>query len=121
MNERLKDILTHLNPEVDQETLLRYLEGHLTPEKAHELEAQLLDSDFEADALEGLEGISDKGRLKGMVEALNADLKKKTARRRSRRLKPLKVEGWLLIALVTVLLLVVIAFVVVRMKHGENQ
>ncbi|RYY88029.1 MAG: hypothetical protein EOO15_10165 [Chitinophagaceae bacterium] len=118
MNDRLKDILTHLNTEVDQETLLRYLEGRLTPEKAHELEAQLLETDFEADALEGLETLPDTTRLKGMVEALNQDLKKKTAKRRSRQLRPLKIEAWLLITIVTVLILAIIGFVVLWKKQA---
>ncbi|RYY40952.1 MAG: hypothetical protein EOO08_03760 [Chitinophagaceae bacterium] len=119
MNDRLKDILSHLNPEVDQETLLRYLQGHLTPEKAHDLEAQLLDSDFESDALEGLQGVANKGALPGIVEALNRDLQKKTARRKSKQLKPLRVEPWLLITIVTVLILVIVGFVVLwKKQHG---
>src|SRR5688500_12581890 len=50
MKENLKDILTHLNPEVDQETLLSYLQGKLNATEQHEVEKQLLDSDFEAEA-----------------------------------------------------------------------
>jgi hypothetical protein len=115
MNERLKDILTHLNPEVDQETLLRYLEGHLAPEKQHELEAQLLDADFEAEALEGLQQMRDRKAIPGIVEALNKDLKKKTEKRRARRRRlNLKFEPWLFITMIIVLLLVIIGFVIVR-------
>jgi hypothetical protein len=121
MNERLKDILTHLNPEVDQETLLRYLEGHLTPEKQHELEAQLLDADFEAEALEGLQQLPDRKAIPGIVEALNKDLKKKTEKRRARRRKlDIQVEPWLLITLVTVLILAIIGFIVIRMHLLQN-
>ncbi|GAB4091212.1 hypothetical protein [Flaviaesturariibacter terrae] len=119
MNERLKDILSSLHSEVDQETLLRYLEGHLAPERQHELEAQLLDNDFETDAVEGLQGLSDKGKLPGIVEALNRDLRKKTRKRRSRRGQTLQLEPWLIITLVTVLLLVLIGFVVIRMHTGK--
>jgi ferric-dicitrate binding protein FerR (iron transport regulator) len=119
MKERLKDILTHLHSEVDQETLLRYLEGHLTPEKQQELEALLLDADFEAEALEGLQQLPDRKAIPGIVEALNKDLKRKTEKRRARRRKlDIKLESWLLIALVTVLLLVIIGFMIVRMKMG---
>jgi len=114
MNERLKDILSHLQTDIDQETLLRYLEGRLTPEKQQEIEAQLLDAEFEAEALEGLEQLSDKRKIKGIVEALNHDLKKKTAQRRARRRRlDLKLEPWLLIAIITVLILVIIGFIVV--------
>ncbi|RYY64009.1 MAG: hypothetical protein EOO12_10825 [Chitinophagaceae bacterium] len=119
MNERLKDILSSLHSEVDQETLLRYLEGHLAPERQHELEAQLLDNDFEADALEGLLALPDSGKLPGIVDALNHDLRKKTQKRRSRRGKTARIEPWLLLTLVTVLLLVLVAFLVVRLKAGQ--
>jgi uncharacterized protein with von Willebrand factor type A (vWA) domain len=121
MNERLKDILTHLNSEVDQDTLLRYLEGKLTPEKQQELEAQLLDTDFEAEALEGLQQLPNKSAIPDIVAGLNRDLRKKTARRRPRRLKAdARLEPWLLITLITVLLLIVISFVIIwRLKHPK--
>ena len=38
MSENLKDILSHLSPEIDQETLLLYLQDKLTAEKRHEIE-----------------------------------------------------------------------------------
>jgi hypothetical protein len=115
MNERLKDILTHLNPEVDQETLLRYLEGHLTPEKQQALEAQLLEAEFEAEALEGLQQLPDKKAIPGIVEALNRDLKKKTEKRHARRRRlNLKYEPWLFITMIIVLLLVIIGYIIVR-------
>ena len=52
MSENLKDILSHLNPDIDQETLLLYLQGKLSTEQQHEVEKQMMDNDFEADALE---------------------------------------------------------------------
>ena len=55
MSESLKDILSNLNPDIDQETLLLYLQGKLSPEQQHEVEKGLLVDDFESDALEGLE------------------------------------------------------------------
>ena len=38
MPGNLKDILAHLSTEIDQETLLLYLQDKLSPEKKHELE-----------------------------------------------------------------------------------
>ena len=119
MNERLKDILSHLHSEVDQETLLRYLEGHLTPEKAHELEAQILDSDFDSDALEGLQALPDKKALPGIVEALNRDLRKKTAKRRSRQPRALYFPMWLLAALLLLLVLVIAGYWIIRLMNGH--
>ena len=36
MKENLKDILSHLAKDIDQETLLLYLQGKLSPEQQHE-------------------------------------------------------------------------------------
>ena len=38
MHENLKDILSHLTTDIDQETLLLYLQDKLPAEKKHEVE-----------------------------------------------------------------------------------
>ena len=81
MPDNLKDILSHLSTQVDQATLLQYLQGTLPKEKEHEIEKQLLQSDFEEDALEGLQEFKDKEQLQFMVDKLNRDLKKKTEKK----------------------------------------
>ena len=68
MKESLKDILSNLNPEVDQETLMLYLQGKLSSEQRHEVEKHIIDDDFESDALEGLESFKDKNKLADLVE-----------------------------------------------------
>ena len=60
MSENLKDILSNLNPDIDQETLLQYLQGKLSPQEQHELEKQILDNEFAADAIDGLQDFKDK-------------------------------------------------------------
>ena len=114
MSDNLKDILSNLNPEIDQETLMLYLQGKLTAEKQHELEQQMMEGDFESDALEGLQAVKDKQRLLGIVDQLNYDLKKKTKQRkqRSERLK-LKSDPSLWIAIVIFLLLIVISYFII--------
>ena len=120
MNERLKDILSNLNSEVDQEALMRYLEGKLTADRQQELEAQLLDNEFEAEALEGLAQMPDKKRISGIVEQLNLDLKKKTDKRKAARKKGvIKFEPWLFICMIIVLLLVIIGYIIVRI-HAKQ-
>ncbi|MDB5251394.1 MAG: hypothetical protein JWP27_563 [Flaviaesturariibacter sp.] len=118
MKDNLKDILGNLNPGVDQETLLRYLQGHLPADQQQELEAQLIDSDFESDALDGLQEFSDKRQLAHLVEQLNADLRKKTEKRRKRRLALQgKGDPGLWMAVLIILLLVVICYLVVRARY----
>lgn len=115
MKENLKDILSNLHSEIDNDELLRYVQGHLPAEKQQELEAQLLQSDFESDALEGLQAFEDKRRLSHLVEQLNADLKKKAGKRK-RRLQPLQIKSdpWIWIAVAMILILIIISYVVIR-------
>ena len=77
MSENLKDILSNLNPDIDQETLLLYLQGKLSAEEQHRVEKQVLQNDFDSEAMEGLEKFKDQRKLRGLVEQLNLDLKKK--------------------------------------------
>lgn len=119
MNDNLKDILSHLNPDVDQETLMKYLEGRLSAGEQHQLEREIMDDDFELDALEGLEAFEDRSKINNIIAQLDADLKKRT-QKKNRLKKPLaKLEPWLLITLVTVLLLVVIAYFIIHRLYQQ--
>src|SRR5215213_9901946 len=112
MPHDLKDILTQLSPDIDQETLMLYLQGKLSPEKQHELEKQILDNEFAADAIDGLQDFGDKKKLAVVVEQLNADLKKKTVRKKARHLKMVQSEPWLLMALAIILVLVLLCYLI---------
>ena len=115
MKENLKDILSNLNTNVDQETLLAYLQGKLAAEKQHELEKQMLANEFETDAMDGLQALQNTQNISHIVEQLNNDLKKKTAKKNSRREKlEIKAELWIWIAILIILLLVVISYVIIH-------
>lgn len=121
MKDSLKDILSNLNPEVDQEALMLYLQGKLSAEQQHELEKEMLEGEFEADALEGLQEIRNKKDLSHIIDSLNRDLKKKTEKRKQFRDKlKLKEEPWLWITLLIILLLVILSYVIIhfQMKQG---
>ena len=114
MADRLKDILSNLSTEVDQETLLKYLEGRLSEEQKHEVEKKMLATEFSEDAMEGLQEIKNKKDLSALVEQLNRDLHKKLEKKKQRREKfRIKDQPWLYITIVIILLLLVISFVVV--------
>ncbi|MBL0154586.1 MAG: hypothetical protein IPP93_14310 [Chitinophagaceae bacterium] len=115
MPENYKDILSHLSTEVDQETLLLYLQGKLSEEKKHEVEKLIMQDDFEEDAVDGLQEIKDKQQIQYMVEMLNRDLKKKTAKKKARREKMrIKDQPWLYISLLILLLLIVLSYIVIH-------
>jgi hypothetical protein len=115
MADNLKDILSHLSTEVDQETLLKYLEGRLSDEQKHEVEKKMLASEFSDDALEGLQQIKNKEKISLLVEQLNRDLHKKLEKKRKRRERlRFKDQPWLYIAVVIILLLIVLSYVVIH-------
>jgi hypothetical protein len=115
MPENYKDILSHLSTEVDQATLLLYLQGKLSEEKKHEVEKILMENEFAGDALEGLQEIQDKEQIGYMVEMLNRDLKKKTAKKKQRREKmKLKDQPWLYISILILILLIVLSYIIIH-------
>jgi hypothetical protein len=115
MSEKYKDILSNLSTEVDQETLLLYLQGKLSEDKKHEVEKVLLQSEFEEEAMEGLQEFKDKEQLRYMAEMLNRDLKKKTEKKKKRREKmQLKEQPWLYISILILLLLIVLSYMVIQ-------
>lgn len=121
MPDNLKDILSHLSTDIDQETLLLYLQDKLSNEKKHEVEKKLLDNEFANDAMEGLQEFKDKQRIAFMVEMLNRDLKKKTQRRRQRREKmKLPDQPWLYISIVIIILLIIISYIVIHKAMKGN-
>ena len=115
MQESYKDILSHLSSQVDQETLLLYLQGKLSAEKKHELEKQLIQDEFDSEALEGLEAIKDKEQIQYMVEMLNRDLKKKTEKKKKLREKmKIRYEPWIYISILILLLLIILSYIVIH-------
>jgi hypothetical protein len=115
MKDDLKDILSNLNPEVDQETLLRYLQGKLSEQEQHEVEKQMMGDDFEADALEGLQEFKNKKNLSLLVDQLNADLKRRTEKKKRFKEKmKLNLDSNLIIAVVIILLLIILCYFVIH-------
>lgn len=115
MQENYKDILSNLSTDIDQETLLLYLQGKLSDEKKHEVEKQLLNSDFDEDAAEGLQEFKDKEQLQYMVEMLNRDLKTRTEKKKKRREKmKIQDQPWLYISIIILFILIAISYLVIK-------
>jgi hypothetical protein len=115
MSDELKDILSNLNPEVDQETLLRYLQGKLSEQEQHEVEKQMMGDNFEADALEGLQEFKNKRNLSSLVDQLNAELKKRTEKKKRFKEKmKLELDSNLIMAIVIILLLIILSYFIIH-------
>ena len=121
MSENLKDILSNLNPDIDQETLLLYLQGKLSAGEQHEVEKQMMDSDFDSDAMEGLQNFKDKKDLGILVDQLKKDLKKRTEKKKRFREKlNLRLDPWLIVAIILILLLAIIGYFLVQRQLIQN-
>jgi len=119
MSDDLKDILSNLNKDIEQDKLLDYLNKKLSADEAHELEKQMTDDVFMNDAVEGLEQFRNKKDLSLLVDQLNSELKKQTAKKKLKKEKrKLADQPWLYITIVTLLLLVVISFVLIKRFLG---
>ena len=115
MNKDLKDILFNLHPNVDQQALLRYLQGKLSAEEQHELEKQMMDADFESDALDGLQDFKNSSNIAALVDKLNKDLKKRTEKKKRFREKlKLKLDASLMISIVIILLLIILSYLIIH-------
>jgi uncharacterized membrane protein YukC len=115
MQENLKDILSNLSTEVDQETLLLYLQGKLSAEQQHEVEKKMMDNEFASDAIEGLQNFKDQQRLQSLVDQLNKDLRKKSDKKKARLEKrKLTLDPWMIITIILILALIVISYFIIH-------
>ncbi len=116
----LNDILQH-NEELNEEELLRYLQGNASEEERFSIENQMADSGFIAEAVEGLQAFRNPEQVKKQVAQLNRQLQKQTSKRRLRKYqRRLKDQNWLIIAILTILLLCVTGFLLIHfyaVKH----
>jgi hypothetical protein len=114
MSNDLKNILSNLNNDIEQEKLLEYLNRTLTAEEQHDLEAQLNDDPFMSDAVDGLSEMKDSGNISLMVYQLNKDLKIQLEKKRKRRKRGIMQTPWLYYTVILLLLLSVIGYLVIK-------
>ncbi len=116
MSDDLKNILSNLNNDIEQDKLLEYLNRQLTERDQHALESQMNDDPFMSDAMDGLQQMSNKDNVPLIVTELNSGLQKQLEKNKSRRKKRTTgPEPSVYYTIIILLVLVVIAFVVIRM------
>ena len=117
MNDKWHDILNK-SGQITEQKLMDYLEGRLSPDDAHEVEKLMVDSGFLDDAVEGLSQMKDKQKIAGILQELNGQLKTKTRLKKKKNLLIIPDQLTPAVAsTITVLLLIVIAYVIYRMYH----
>jgi len=115
MSDELKDILSNLNKDIEQEKLLQYLNRKMSDEEQHAFEKQMNEDDFMNDAVEGLQSLENKNNIDLVVQQLNADLKKQLDKKKRRKEKrKLKEQPWLYFSVVLILLLILVTWLVIK-------
>jgi hypothetical protein len=115
MKGNWQDILARKS-QLDPQKLMDYLEGKLGEAEKHEVESMLADSAFMDDAMEGLGQMKDKQKIASILHELNTQLRKNAqARNRWSVRKKLPFPFWLLFTTVTILLLVILAYIIYKM------
>jgi anti-sigma factor RsiW len=111
-----KDILNDAEgQDLSEEQLMAWLEGRLSPEERHALEATLGADGMDSDAMEGLHalGAADAKQLQRRLDLeLNQNLKRKKRRRREGP----PTQRWTSIAIFVILTLAILGFVIIRMR-----
>jgi hypothetical protein len=113
----LLNILSNSNKDIDNQKLMDYLSGKLSANEKHELEKQMADNAMVNDAVEGLQQFKDQKKLESYVDQLQKQLNTYIRQKRERRVKRFlgKYDQWVILSVILVLLLIVVAYVIIRM------
>lgn len=115
MSDGLKDILSNLNKDIEQEKLIQYLNQHMTEQEKHAFESQMNDDEFMNDAVEGLQILENKNEIPLLVNQLNAGLKKQLHKKKKRSgIKDAGQQTWIYFSIILILLLIIAAFLIIR-------
>lgn len=116
MKNDLKNILSGLNKDMEQEKLLQYINRNMTDAEQHEFEKNMADDPFAEDALEGLEQVQQKKELHSLSHQLNLQLKKEVNKRNKKKKKynGIQLQQWTYYAILLVLLIAIITYVVIK-------
>ncbi|HMJ46723.1 MAG TPA: hypothetical protein VK498_05305 [Ferruginibacter sp.] len=115
MPNELKDILSNLNKDIEQEKLLQYINRTLSAEEQHAIEMKMNDDPFMSDAADGLQQFEKNNQVSLLVYQLNEGLRKELDKKKSRRkIRIIPQQPWVYFTVVLLLVLIVIAYVVIK-------
>lgn len=104
------------NDDLNEDELLQYLEGKLSPEEQHAFEKKMADSAFVNDAVEGLSAFSSKDHLNEYVQQLNKNLQQQLqAKKQKKEKRKIKDINWQVVYVVIILLLCLLGYTVIRL------
>lgn len=121
MSDNLKDILSNLNKDIEQDKLLDYLNKKLPADEAHEVEKQMAADPFMDDAVEGLSEFESENKLSAYVQLINLDLQKQLDKKKKRKEKRrFKDKPWVYFTIILLLVLLVVCYIILK-KRLDNR
>ena len=119
MSNDLYNILSNSNKDIDNQKLMDYLSGKLTGDEKHEVEAWMVDNDFNNEAMEGLQQLAGKKNIEGYVDQLNKELHQYIQSKKARRERR-KIDNpfWVYATIVFILFILIMAWIVIKRAHG---
>ncbi len=116
----LKDILNE-DDDLQNDDLLKYVQGDLSKDELLEVEKQMASSDFVNDAVEGLQNIRNKKSIDRYVDELNHHLHNHIEGKKKRKLKrQIKDQQWIYFAVIIILGICLLCYVVVKRYQDQN-
>jgi anti-sigma factor RsiW len=113
--DEIKNILNSAD-KLSEEQLLNYLRGEASAKEQHAVERSMNDSAFVHDAVEGLQALHTGTNLNEYILQLNKKLHEQLAEKKElRRKRSVANFSWILIAVISILLLCIMGFVVLKM------
>jgi uncharacterized membrane protein YvbJ len=92
-----------------------YLSGKLSGQDKHEVEKWMIDNEFAAEAVEGLQKMGQKKDLNVYVEQLNKELNQYLNQKKKRRdKKKITNVPWSYFAILLILILIIVAYFIIR-------
>lgn len=108
--------------DIDEQMLMNYLEGKLTSEDQHKVEAAMMESPFLEDAVDGLSIVSNKQRVALMLDELNKTITKNTQSKKDKikynQLIP-NLQTLVFTITIMVLLFAILGFVLYKMSQSN--
>ena len=109
-----KDILFENKQKLSDEDLLKYLDEKTPEKEKHAIERKIAGGSFESDALEGLQKVHGRERLKNHVSQLNTKLQQHLLTKKQRNKKgKLKDIQWVILAILLLLFIILISYSVI--------
>ncbi len=111
----LRDILEDNEEHLNDDELIRYLEGSLSEDDKHAFEKKIETSGFVNDAIDGLKTIRNKQNINDYVHQLNKNLEKQLALKKQRKEKRrIKYLSWAILTALVILIICIIGYVVIH-------